>query len=393
MSDQNQEFGITYENMSDNDTDQPNITIVLDTIDPESAVEEPVSEVEEPVSEVEEPVSEVEEPAVEEPVVDEPVVEEPVVEEPVVEESVVDEPVPEVEEPAVEEPVVEESAVEEPVVEEPIVEEPIVEEPIAEHNTKTIPKIVFIVPYRDREKEKEYFIERMNILLEDMDKSDYLILFTEQGNDGRPFNRGAIKNIGFMMVGYLFPNDYKDITLVFNDIDTLPRTKGLLNYETSRGIIKHFYGFTYTLGGIFSIKAGDFERLNGFPNYWSWGYEDNLLNKRAMMSNLAIDRNQFYNIHDPNIEHKQDSIYRNINSGEYSRYVRNIPEGVNSIYNISHHYNVVDGNISIAHINYFDTIYPEDPNKRSLFDLRNGTRPFSAGASIRRNAKMGLNMI
>ena len=103
-----------------------------------------------------------------------------------------------------------------------------------------------------------------------------------------------MKNIGFLSVKNIYPRDYKNITLVFNDVDCMPSKKGLLNYETTNHVIKHFYGYTYALGGIVSIKAGDFEAINGFPNFWGWGYEDNMLQNRALKSQIKIDRSTFF---------------------------------------------------------------------------------------------------
>jgi hypothetical protein len=43
-------------------------------------------------------------------------------------------------------------------------------------------------------------------------------------------------------------------------------SKNLINYATTVGNIKHFYGFTFTLGGIVSITGEDFEKMNGYLN-------------------------------------------------------------------------------------------------------------------------------
>ena len=39
----------------------------------------------------------------------------------------------------------------------------------------------------------------------------------------------------------MYPDDYKDITFVFNDIDTIPHKKGLPKYNTNIGVVKNFW--------------------------------------------------------------------------------------------------------------------------------------------------------
>jgi len=176
-------------------------------------------------------------------------------------------------------------------------------------NISNIPKFIFIIPYRDREEHKEFFTVYMKHVLEDIPKTDYEIYFVEQKNT-LPFNRGAMKNIGFLALKYKYPNDYKNITFVFNDVDTVPYSKNVINYETTPGVVKHYYGFKFALGGIFSIRGEDFEKTNGFPNFWSWGGEDNYMQKRVEYSGLYIDRSVFFNILDKNILQLCDGIKR-----------------------------------------------------------------------------------
>jgi hypothetical protein len=169
-----------------------------------------------------------------------------------------------------------------------------------------IPKRIFIVPYRNRIQQKFFFSKYMNFILENED--DYEIYFSHQC-DARNFNRGATKNIGFLAMKNKYPNDYKNITFIFNDVDTIPFNK-IFTYQTTFGVVKHYYGFTYTLGGIVVIKGGDFEIINGYPNFWGWGNEDNCLQKRCEYFKIKIDRSVFYPIGSPEILQLFDGISR-----------------------------------------------------------------------------------
>jgi hypothetical protein len=172
-----------------------------------------------------------------------------------------------------------------------------------------VPKFVFIVPYRDREPHRVFFNTYIYKIMEDVPPEDWTFYFIHQ-NDKRPFNRGAMKNIGFLALKNTYPNDYKNIIFIFNDVDTLPYTKNILNFHTEFGVIKHFYGFHFALGGIFSIRGADFERINGFPNYWAWGGEDNLIHERAKQGGIVIDRSNFYTIGNMNILQFADGLKR-----------------------------------------------------------------------------------
>ena len=172
-----------------------------------------------------------------------------------------------------------------------------------------VPEIVFIVPYRDRFSHRVFFTNYMRIVMEDYKEGSYEIYFAHQ-KDERPFNRGAMKNIGFLAMKRKYPDHYKNITFVFNDVDTVPYNKGVFDYQTTHGVVKHFYGFKFALGGAFSIKGSDFEKTNGFPNLWFWGDEDNVMNDRAISSGLLIDRKQFFVIGHPAVLQLFDGMKR-----------------------------------------------------------------------------------
>jgi len=244
-----------------------------------------------------------------------------------------------------------------------------------------VPNIVFIVPYRDREQQLFFFRNYMKYILEDYNPDDYKIFFSHQ-TDKREFNRGATKNIGFLAVKEMYPDDYKDITFVFNDIDTIPHKKGLLKYNTNIGVVKHFYGFIQALGGIFSIKGRDFEKLNGFPNYWGWGFEDNAMNARVLKNPLmTINRDNFFKIGDNNIIQLFDSVTRAIVLKNKQKFANDkITDGITAIKDLTYD---VDGDmINIKTFTATDEYTPSDvvkhdffnEERKSMFSFRQGLK-------------------
>jgi len=214
-----------------------------------------------------------------------------------------------------------------------------------------IPKRVFIVPYRNRIQHKFFFSKYMSFILEN--DNDYEIYFTHQC-DARTFNRGAVKDIGFIAVKNKYPEHYKNITFIFNDVDTIPFTK-IFDYETQHGVVKHYYGFKYALGGIVVMKGEDFEKTNGFPCFWGWGMEDNVLQKRCESVGLKIDRSVFYNIGSPEILQLFDGISRIISKKDPWR---------------GEHDNGIDGLRSISQLKYIIDEKSENPND-NIFSVHN----------------------
>ena len=261
----------------------------------------------------------------------------------------------------------------EPVVVQAIVLEPgpvIVPEPV--NATTNIPKMIFIVPYRDRPQQLHFFKEQMKKVLSNIPSSDYKIYYAHQ-QDTRNFNRGAMKNIGFLAIKNKYPNDYKNITLIYNDVDTMPYTKNFLNYDTVHGSVKHFYGHKFALGGIVSIKAGDFEKTNGYPNYWAWGYEDNMLKNRVDNCGLIVDYSQFYPINDGNILQLKDGPTRDVSHKEFDKYRKNDTEGFADITNLTY---TIDEDTGFINVTSFEPRTPAGEIVTRPHELAHGNVPF-----------------
>lgn len=207
-------------------------------------------------------------------------------------------------------------------------------------NINKPPKFVFIVPYRNREQHRVFFSTYIQKIMEDVSADEWTYYFVNQ-TDTRPFNRGGMKNIGFLAMKYKYPNDYKNMIFIFNDIDTLPYDKNVLDFNTKHGIIKHYYGFKFALGGIFSVTGEDFEKTSGFPNFWAWGGEDNLIHTRAIQVGIHIDRTVFFSIGDMNILQFADGFKRLICRDELATTLQadNI-DGITTIKNLN--YQIVD---------------------------------------------------
>jgi hypothetical protein len=222
-----------------------------------------------------------------------------------------------------------------------------------------IPKIVFIVPYRNRPQHKFFFSNYLTTIMEG--NNDYEVYFSHQC-DARSFNRGATKNIGFLAIKNKYPDNYRDITFVFNDIDTIPFAP-IFDFETVPGIVKHFYGFKYALGGIVALKGSDFEATNGYPNYWGWGMEDNVLQNRCEKIGLKIDRSQFFPIGNPNILHLFDGVSRIINRKDPWRATHD--DGLDGLRTI----HKLDYAISTESINALDNIHVVNSDKVFIINI------------------------
>jgi len=262
-----------------------------------------------------------------------------------------------------------------------------------------IPSIIFVIPYRDRKEHLEQFRRHMKMVMEDIESGTYRFLIVHQC-DTKSFNRGAMKNIGFITASRLYPNDYRNMTFVFNDVDSMPMRKNMWDYKTTHGIVKHYFGFDYTLGGIVSITGYDYERIGGFPNYWGWGYEDNELQKRVEKARIKIDRSIFFNTMDTNnIIQLNHGPLRIMNKDDFEKFSTNgIGENLYTIKELNYQLVPEAGSettidIDFVNVSFFRTGYEEVKKEQFVYNLKNGNRPIVSFKRKNGNPKMLMKFI
>ena len=129
------------------------------------------------------------------------------------------------------------------------------------------------------------------------------------------------------------------------------------------GSVKHYYGFDTALGGILAIKGADFEKVNGYPNYWGWGLEDAALQNRCKFYKIAIDRSQFFPIGSPEILQLFDGVSRIVSSRDSQRMKQdNGQDGVKSISSLVY-------TIDKESVNPLDNVFTVDNEKIQMLNV------------------------
>ena len=217
-----------------------------------------------------------------------------------------------------------------------------------------------VVPYRDRAPQLALFLAHMQEYLPRNGFGDGEVWVVEQAA-GRPFNRGLVRNIGFLeaagacgagvvarasagaasagaggAAGVAGTGSEEGVDYVcFHDVDCLPAVDGL-DYSSPKEGIRHLYGHDHCLGGVMVATTKSFSASNGFPNnFFGWGREDAVLELRYQLSGGTIDRTQtaprwggaFLELPcDPDAGSSKDEFFRmfkaRVASGEYAESVR-----------------------------------------------------------------------
>jgi hypothetical protein len=164
-------------------------------------------------------------------------------------------------------------------------------------------RLAIVVPYRNRQQHLNQFVPHMRAYFarDKLDKDiDYRVLIVEQ-EAGLPFNRGALKNAGFLLAETL--SDY----CCFHDIDYLPiwadysivdrptpivwhgaEERPIAPGRTNR-IVRHNLDLFF--GGALLLPNSAFRTVNGYSNdYWGWGFEDEDIKARFTAAGIAPGR-------------------------------------------------------------------------------------------------------
>lgn len=142
-----------------------------------------------------------------------------------------------------------------------------------------------IVPYRDRMAHLRSFVPHM---YKRFKRSPIFII--EQGDD-KPFNRGALLNIGFQLFGVQYPYS------AFHDIDMLPFKADYSFPSCPTHLATKVSQFKYRMpspdyfGGVVLFNKEDYIKCGGFSNnFWGWGGEDNEICNHITSIGMRIER-------------------------------------------------------------------------------------------------------
>jgi predicted glycosyltransferase involved in capsule biosynthesis len=187
-------------------------------------------------------------------------------------------------------------------------------------------KLCIVVPYRDREQHLSQFIPHMNVELKKQG-IDFEILIVEQ-EEGKPFNRAKLLNIGFDHAKDHF--DY----FVFHDVDMLPVESDYSYCENPTHLAARAEQFGWKLpydkyfGGVTLFDKESFLKINGYANeYWGWGAEDDDVFARCLFRGVKVSRKDcsFRSLHHERIiQHAE--YHKNVD--KLNTFQRNMQDGM-----------------------------------------------------------------
>jgi hypothetical protein len=145
-----------------------------------------------------------------------------------------------------------------------------------------------VVPYRNREEHLAEFIPYMENL-DLLTGIDFEIVIVEQ-EEGKPFNRGKLLNIGAV-------ESPKASYYCFHDVDMLPLVSDYSSVPVPTHLAAEAEQFGFKLpypgyfGGVTLFDKHSFIKANGYSNdYWGWGAEDDDVMFRCLVKEIKPAR-------------------------------------------------------------------------------------------------------
>ncbi|EDW62067.1 beta-1,4-N-acetylgalactosaminyltransferase bre-4 [Drosophila virilis] len=158
---------------------------------------------------------------------------------------------------------------------------------IAQHH------VAIVVPFRDRYAHLSVFLRNIHPFLMKQ-RIAYRIFIIEQTN-GKPFNRAAMMNIGYLEALKLYRWD----CFIFHDVDLLPLDERNLyncprqprHMSVAIDTLNFKLPYRSIFGGVSAMTRQQFQAVNGFSNsFFGWGGEDDDMSNRLKHANLFISR-------------------------------------------------------------------------------------------------------
>ncbi|XP_017866176.1 PREDICTED: beta-1,4-N-acetylgalactosaminyltransferase bre-4 [Drosophila arizonae] len=153
--------------------------------------------------------------------------------------------------------------------------------------------VAIVVPFRDRYAHLSVFLRNIHPFLMKQ-RIAYRIFIIEQTN-GKPFNRAAMMNIGYLEALKL----YKWDCFIFHDVDLLPLDERNLyncprqprHMSVAIDTLNFKLPYRSIFGGVSAMTRQHFLAVNGFSNsFFGWGGEDDDMSNRLKHANLFISR-------------------------------------------------------------------------------------------------------
>lgn len=144
---------------------------------------------------------------------------------------------------------------------------------------------LIIIPYRDRQKQLDFFINNVVPMFNKILPSSRVVIIEQSQEE--LFNRGALLNAGAL----IYEGKYKEI--ITHDVDLYPREHFAIKHYKLKfnGVLGLCCSPCNTLGGVVKIPGKFFTKVGGFPNnFWGWGVEDKAFQNRVEFFNIPIKK-------------------------------------------------------------------------------------------------------